>query len=101
MPEFLASKRPILAFPEDPGAMSDRVIRDYRASEIANSKDDIKRVLLNWYRIFKSEGSLDLPVNEQVIDSFGSMHKASELGAILRTVTNRATATPLAKVSVE
>jgi glycosyltransferase involved in cell wall biosynthesis len=89
LPEFLASKKPILVFPpEFERTMSDRVLRKYGAAKIVDrDKEQIKAVLSAWYREFNATGRLELPVNEDIVQSFSASHVAAELDAVLQEVT--------------
>jgi glycosyltransferase involved in cell wall biosynthesis len=89
LPEFLASKKPILVFPSESGrTMSDRVLRKYGAAKVIDrDKEQIKDVLSAWLQEFNTAGRLELPVNEEVVQSFSASHVAAELDAVLQEVT--------------
>ena len=88
LPEFLASRKPILVFPpEFEQTMSDWVLRKYGAATIIEPhKDIIKAVLTQWYSSFKAAGRLEFPVNEEVVQSFSAKHVAAALGEVLEEV---------------
>jgi hypothetical protein len=84
LPEYLAGRRPILAFPEIPGAMSQRVLHQYGAAAVVPAaRPEIKAILTQWYQRFKAEGNFQLPVNEEVVRSFSASSVARGLDAVL------------------
>jgi hypothetical protein len=84
LPEYLAGRRPILAFPEIDGAMSQRVLHQYGAAAVVPAAlPEIKAILTRWYRRFQDEGQFQLPVNEEVVRSFSASSVARGLGAVL------------------
>jgi hypothetical protein len=92
LPEYLAGRRPILAFPEIAGAMSQRVLNQYGAAAVVSAaKPEIKAILTQWYRRFKDDGQLHLPANEEVVRSFSASSVASGLGAVLEGATGQVT----------
>lgn len=99
LPEYLAGRRPILAFPEISGSMSQRVLNEYGASAIVPAaKQEIKAVLTQWYQRFKAEGELQLPVNEEVVKSFSASGVAKGLDAILEEAMGKGQHQKLATV---
>jgi hypothetical protein len=90
LPEYLAGRRPILAFPEIAGSMSQRVLNQYGAAAVVPAaKPEIKAVLTRWYRRFQDEGQFQLPVNEEVVQSFSASSVARGLGAVLEGATGQ------------
>jgi len=84
LPEYLAGRRPILAIPEIAGIMSQRVLNQYGAAAVVPAaKPEIKAILTQWYRRFKAEGQLQMPVNEELIQSFSASGVARGLDAVL------------------
>ena len=81
--EYMASRRPILAYPTYPGTLSERLLNDYGAAFIAGDKQALKTQLLQWYRQFRETGQLKLPVNETFVGRHSANHRAEELAAIL------------------
>jgi len=84
LPEYLAGRRPILALPEIDGAMSQRVLNQYGAAAVVPAaKPEIKAILTQWYRQFKADGQLQLPVNEGLVKSFSASSVARGLDSVL------------------
>lgn len=84
LPEYFAARRPILAFPHYPGVMSERLLREYGAAQIAGDRESIKAAILKWYREFLQTGRIDVSVNEELVQSFSASKRAEELDGMLR-----------------
>ncbi len=83
-PEYLAARRPILAFPRCPSAASEPIIEQYGAAEIASTKEEIKATLLAWYQEFESTKQVSVTINEEFVQSFSARHRAEELNEVLQ-----------------
>jgi len=81
--EYLGSRRPILAFPEYAGTMADRLIRSYGAGKVATDKDSLKANLQELYRLYQANGSLELPVNKDVVNGQSASRRAREFASLL------------------
>ncbi|MEM3094505.1 MAG: hypothetical protein QXX64_02575 [Nitrososphaera sp.] len=81
--EFIATRRPILAFPAYENTWSQSVLRAYGAAIIAANKEEIKTTLVNWHREFWATDKLSLPVNEDLVQSFSARHQAKEFNEVL------------------
>ena len=81
--EYMASRRPILAYPSYAGTLSERLLSDYGAALIAADKQALKTQLVQWYTRFRETGRLQLPVNEAVVCRHSASQRAEELAAIL------------------
>ena len=86
-PEYMASGRPILAFPKSPNAGSERILEQYGAAVIAGNKEEMKAALSNWNREFQATGKVSAPVNEKFISSFSARARARELNEVLEKAT--------------
>ena len=86
LPEYLASRKPILVVPSCDGTMSQRALQEYGAAVITPDKDSIKATLTEWYRRFRDQGRLEIPVREDVVQSFSASRKAEQLHEILEEV---------------
>jgi len=84
--EYFGARKPILAFPSYPGSMSERLLGEYGAAEVAADKDSLKRVLKSWHDRFQCDGRLALDVNEPLVRTFSASHRARELDAMLTRV---------------
>lgn len=82
-PEYIATYKPILAFPDRPTAVSQEILRQYGGAVITSSKDEIKATLLDWYWEFKATGKISTRVNYQLVESFSAKRRAMELNEIL------------------
>jgi len=82
-PEYIATRKPILAFPDCPTAVSQDVLKQYGGAVIASSKEEIKAILLDWYQEFQRTGTVSVQVNEELIESFSARHRALQLSEIL------------------
>lgn len=84
--EYLASRRPILAFPEYPGELSNELLSQYGAARIAADKQAFQRELGELFSVFQREGRLALNVNEEVVQAQSARRRAEQLAAILDDV---------------
>lgn len=84
--EYVGSRRPILAYPDYPGTYSSRLLRDYGAGRIAVDKDSLKAELWKLFRLHEAKGSLDLPVNDEVVHSQSASCRANEFATVLDRV---------------
>ena len=77
--EFIATRRPILAFPSCQGTWSEDVLKKSGAAVIASSKEEIKNVIVGWVREFEATRRISMPVNEELVQYFSSHHMAEEV----------------------
>ena len=82
-PEYMAARRPILAFPRSPTAVSQTILKQYGGAVIASNKEEIKTTLLNWYQEFRDTGKISIDVDEELVQSFSANHRAEELNELL------------------
>jgi hypothetical protein len=83
-PEYLASRRPILAFPDEQMAPTRETLQRHGAAVIANDTDALWRTLDAWHREFTATGQLAAAVDEDVVRGFDAGHRAAELEGMLR-----------------
>jgi glycosyltransferase involved in cell wall biosynthesis len=84
--DYLASRTPILTTPDNGGDVCD-IIRKTRAGVIANSPEEIARVLGEWHGEWKKNGRILLPRDEEKIDFYSRRSQARRLAALLDRLT--------------
>jgi hypothetical protein len=86
LPEYLATRKPILAFPDLPETMSQQVLQQYGAATIAKDQGDLEALLGHWYRQF-IDGQFVVPaIDEAVVDRFRASAQARHLDQVLRGI---------------
>jgi hypothetical protein len=89
LPEYMATRRPILAFPDYPGVMSAELLREYGAARIAPNRTVLQDILLEWWQEFLVTGRLKSCVNSEAVDKHSAHRRAEELLALLEGATAR------------
>ncbi len=84
--EYLGSRRPILAFPEFKGTMSNDLIQEYGAGRIAADTESLKNSIRALISRFHSYPRLDLPINGAVVLRHSARQRAGELAALLEQI---------------
>lgn len=93
--EFIAARKPILAFPACQGTSSETVLESYGGAVIAADKEEIKATLLSWYREFQLTGTVSMPINDDLVQSFSAHNRAKELNAALEETLGAKLLTPV------
>jgi hypothetical protein len=88
LPEYFGARKPILAFPSYPDAMSERLLAEYGAACVAGNKESLKSTIVSWYEQYMANRVLQLGINEAFVDSFRASRRAAELDTILREFQN-------------
>jgi GT2 family glycosyltransferase len=86
--EYLASRRPILAFPHYPDVMSERWLSERGGAKIAHTKTEIKAAIVSWYNEFLATGEPSISVDDDFIRQCSASHRASELNQLLNACLN-------------
>ena len=85
-PEYMAARKPILAFPWDDTSASQQYLEAYGGATFARNSHEIAATLVEWYRAFKAGNGIYAPIEEQVVQSFKASNRALELQDVLTDV---------------
>ena len=85
-PEYIAARKPILAFPSDDKGIMQKIMEDYGAAFFARDSQEIAATLIEWYSAFKAGRSMSGPVKEELVQSFKASERALKLQEILTHV---------------
>lgn len=83
--EYMAAGRPVLAYPKDPECM-DRVLTATGVGLSCDSVEELKAVLLRWYREWKQTGDIRTSRNLNEIMKYSRKEQAKALAALLDRV---------------
>lgn len=83
LPEYLAARRPILAFPDERLSPICTTLQRYGAAVIAGDVEALRSTLEGWYLEYVGTGRLSATVDEDVVRGFGADQRAAELEAML------------------
>lgn len=81
--EYIATRRPILAFPSYSGHMTNKVLQDYGAARIAGDKESLKTAIREIYAEYQATGRLNWPVNPETVQQQTARQRAKELEGFL------------------
>ncbi|VAX40757.1 hypothetical protein MNBD_PLANCTO02-1524 [hydrothermal vent metagenome] len=84
--DYIGARKPILAYPEYSEIMSNDVLKQYGAAEIASDQTGLKKIVLKFYQQYFSEGELSLPLNEELVNSYTSSSRAKELDRFIGNI---------------
>ena len=80
--DYLGAQRPILNVPGDDGPV-DHIIRDTGAGVTAGTPDAVADTLLDWYRAWKSAGTVAWRGRPEAIATYSRRHQTGKLAAVL------------------
>ena len=87
--EYLAARRPILAFPRNPGSVVDQLLEQTRAGVLCDTPEAIAAVLKEWYDAFYFDGNLTYQGIEEEIDKYSRKNQAQEFAILFDAVTRK------------
>jgi len=76
--EYLGARRPILAVPRNDGVI-DELMRETRAGVVAGTKEEITKILKDWYSQFRQRGSLRYYADETTVQQYTRRNQAKKL----------------------
>jgi len=80
--DYLAAGRPIIAIPEDHGAISD-LLRATGAGVSLSDPETIAQTLTKWYASWKRDPNFTLFANTDAIAKYSRKEQAKKLGVLL------------------
>jgi glycosyltransferase involved in cell wall biosynthesis len=84
--EYLASQRPILAIGGPPGAIT-KILNETGAGVHVSKQEDLKKVLLQYYREYKEKGEVTYIASTDKIMKYSHKEMAHKFGCILSNIT--------------
>lgn len=79
--EYLGARRPILVIPGNEGVV-DELMRETRAGIVAGTKEELTRVLSDWYCQFRETGTLAYQGEERVIMQYTRAQQVCKLAQL-------------------
>jgi len=89
LPEYFATRKPIIAFPSYPNTMSERLLQQYGCARIADSEDGLRRTVASLYRKSLYRACPGSAANDQLVASFAASRRAEALDRELLETTNQ------------
>ncbi|HPD13479.1 MAG TPA: glycosyltransferase [Planctomycetota bacterium] len=83
--EYMAAGRPVLSYPKHPECL-DRVLEATGIGVSCDSVEELKTVLLRWYREWKQTGDIRMSRNPDEIMKYSRKEQAKTLAAVLDRV---------------
>ncbi len=87
--EYLAARRPILAFPRNPDSVVDLLLQQTKAGVLCDTPEEIAAVLKEWYDAFSPDGNLAYQGIEEEIEKFSRKRQAQQFAALFDAVTRK------------
>ena len=86
--EYLATRRPILAFPRNPGSVVDQLLEQTKAGILCDSPEEIAALLKEWYDTFYSVGKLSYNGIDEEIQKYSRRNQARQFADIFEKATS-------------
>jgi glycosyltransferase involved in cell wall biosynthesis len=83
--DYLGARRPVLIVGTGEGILGE-VIQELRAGKVANTEDEIRGTLLNWYKEFSSTGTIEYSGDEVALNRYTRRLQTAKLAEALKQI---------------
>lgn len=84
--EYLGARRPILAIPENPGSVVDKLIEETNSGVVCSDPEAIAGVLKKWYDEFYEKGKISYRGVEEEIMRYERKNQARQFADLLNSI---------------